>query len=71
MASNDDVFRNTLANDTRMMMAFLSCYICDVVEGGFFSARRLTKLEILRKDRKTPLYPGCTMNKLQVYISCY
>jgi hypothetical protein len=27
VATNDDVFRNTLADDMRMTMAFLICYV--------------------------------------------
>jgi hypothetical protein len=59
VGTNDDVFRNTLADNTEDDDG-LSQMLRDV-EGRFLSARQLKKLEIMRKDGKTPLYPWCPM----------
>src|SRR5579883_1994389 len=58
----NDVFRNTLADDT--MEDGLSQMLRDA-EPGFLSPRHLEKLEKMRKDAKVPLYPGCKVSKLE------
>ena len=64
--TNDDAFRNTLAGDTEDDDG-LSQMPHDV-QGRFRSVRQLNKLEIMRKDRKTSLYPGYLMSKLKADI---
>jgi hypothetical protein len=59
VATNDDVFRNTLADGTEVDDG-LAQMLRDV-EGRCLSARQLKKLEIMRKDGKTPLYSCCPM----------
>src|SRR5579883_235279 len=58
----NDVFRNTLADDT--VEDGLSQMLRDA-EPGFLSPRHLEKLEKMRKDAKVPLYPGCKVSKLE------
>jgi hypothetical protein len=50
VAINDDIFRNTLANNIEHDDNSFQL-LCDV-EDGFLSARQLKKLEITRKDGK-------------------
>ena len=66
MATINDVFRNTLADDTEDDDGLPQ--MPHDVQGRFLSVRQLNKLEIMRKDRKTSLYPGCPMSKLQADI---
>jgi hypothetical protein len=64
--TNDNVFRNTLVDDTEENDG-ISQFLHDV-HGGFLSATQLKKLEIMRKDAKTPLYPTCPISKLEANI---
>lgn len=50
------MFKNTLDDDT-IEDDGLSQMLCDV-EDRFLSAMQLKRLEIIRKDAKTPLYMG-------------
>lgn len=63
------MFKNTFV-DYNMEDDDLSQMLHDV-EGRFLSARWLKKLKIMRKATNTPLYPGCTMNKLEADIMLF
>jgi hypothetical protein len=67
VAINDDILRNTLANNIEHDDN--SFYLLCDVEDRFLSARQLKKLEITRKDGKTPLYQGCLVRKLQANMT--
>jgi hypothetical protein len=62
MATVNDVFRNTLADDT--LHHNVIDQLLHNVESGFLSDRQLRKLEIMRRDGKTPLYKDCPLSKL-------
>ena len=66
MATINDVFMNTLADDTEHDDG-ISQLVCNV-ESRFFSDRQLRKLEKIRQDGKTPLYKNCPMSKLEADI---
>jgi hypothetical protein len=58
----NNVFRNTLADDTKDNDSISR--LLRNVETRFLSERQLRKLEKMRQDGKTPLYLTCPMNKL-------
>ena len=66
MATINNVFRNTLADDTEDNNG-ISQLLCNV-ETGCLSERQLRKLEKIRQDAKTPLYRNCPMSKLEADI---
>ena len=66
VATDDDVFRNMLADDTEHENSISQ--LLRGIEGGFLSATHLKKLEIMRKDDKTLLYRGCLVSKLEAYV---
>jgi hypothetical protein len=66
MPTVNDVFRNTLADDTEDNDDISQ--LLRNVETGCLSERQLRKLEKMRKDGKTPLYKNCPMSKLEVNI---
>ena len=66
MATVNDVFRNTLADDTEHVDG-VSQLLHDV-ESGFLSVRQWRKLEIMREDGKTPLCKDGLMSKLEADI---
>jgi hypothetical protein len=68
MATVNDVFMNTLADDTEHDDAISSQLVCNV-ESGFLSDRQLRKLEKMIQDGKTPLYKDCQMSKLEADIT--
>ena len=67
MATINNVFRNTLADDTKDNNDGISQLLCNV-EVGCLSKRQLRKLEKMRQDGKTPLYKNYPMSKLEVDI---
>jgi hypothetical protein len=66
MATVNNVFRNTLADDTEDNNG-ISPLLYNV-ETGCLSERHLRKLEKMKQDGKTPLYKKCTMSKLEANI---
>ena len=66
MPTVNNVFRNTLADDTEDNDG-ISQLLCNV-ETGCLSERQLRKLEKIRQDGKTPLYRNCPMSKLEADI---
>ena len=67
MATVNNVFRNTLADDTEDNDGISQ--LLRNVETGCLSKRQLRKLEKIRKDGKTPLYKNCPMSKLEADIT--
>ena len=67
MATVNNVFRNTLADDTEDNNDGISQLLRNV-EAGCLSERQLRKLEKMRQDGKTPLYKNCPMSKLETNI---
>jgi len=66
MATVNNVFRNTLADDTEDNDGISQ--LLRNVETGCLSERQLRKLEKMRQDGKTPLYRNCPMSKLEADI---
>ena len=66
MATINNVFRNTLANDTEDNDGISQ--LLRNIETRCLSERQLRKLEIMRQDGKTPLYWNCPMSKLEADI---
>jgi hypothetical protein len=66
MATVNDVFRNTLGDDTEDNDG-ISQLLCNV-ETGCLSERQLRKLEKIRQDGKMSLYKNCPMSKLEADI---
>ena len=66
MATINNVFRNTLADDTEDNDGISQ--LLRNVETGCLSERQLRKLEKMRQDGKTPLYRNCPMSKLEADI---
>jgi hypothetical protein len=66
MAIVNNVFRNTLADDTKDNDGI--CQLLRNVETGCLSERQLRKLEKMRQYGKTPLYRNCPMSKLEANI---
>jgi hypothetical protein len=66
MPTINDVFRNTLADDTEDNDGISQ--LLRNVETGCLSERELRKLEKMRQDGKTPLYKNCPMSKLEANI---
>jgi hypothetical protein len=62
MAIVNNVFRNTLPNDTEDNDGISQ--LLRNVEIGCLSERQLRNLEKMRQDGKTPLYKNCLMSKL-------
>jgi hypothetical protein len=63
MATVNDVFMNTLADDTEHDDGISQ--LVHNVESGFLNDRQLRKLEKMRQDGKTPLYKNCPISKLE------
>ena len=63
MATVNNMFRNTLADDTEDNDSISQ--LLRNVETGCLSERQLRKLEKIRQDGKTPLYKNCPMSKLK------
>jgi len=63
MATVNDVFRNTLADNIEDNDGISQ--LLRNVEIGCLSERQLRKLEKMRQDGKTPLYKNCPMSKLE------
>ena len=66
MATVNNMFRNTLADDTEDNDGISQ--LLHNVETGCLSKRQLRKLEKIRQDGKTPLYKNCPMSKLEADI---
>ena len=66
MATVNNVFRNTLADDTEDNDGISQ--LLRNVETRCLSERQLRKLEKMRQDGKTPLYKNCPMSKLEADI---
>jgi hypothetical protein len=66
VAAINDVFRNTLADDTEEDDG-ISLMLRNA-ETGFLSEKHLKKLEKMREDGKTSLYKDCPMTKLEADI---
>jgi hypothetical protein len=66
MATVNDVFRNTLADDTEDNSGISQ--LLRNVETGCLGEKQLRKLEKMRQDGKTPLYKNCPMSKLEADI---
>ena len=66
MATVNNVFRNTLADDTKNNDDISQ--LLRNIETGCLSKRQLRKLEKIRQDGKTPLYRNCPMSKLEADI---
>ena len=66
MATVNDVFRNTVADDTKDNDGISQ--LLRNAETRCFSERQLRKLEKMRQDGKTPLYKDCPVSKLEVVI---
>ena len=66
MATVNDVFRNTLADDTEDNDGISR--LLRNIETRCLSERQLRKLEKMRQDGKTPLYKNCPMSKLETDI---
>jgi hypothetical protein len=66
MATINDVFRNTLADNTEDNDGISQ--LLRNVEIRCLSERQLRKLEKMRQDGKTPLYKNCPMSKLEADI---
>ena len=67
MATVNNVFRNTLADDTEDNNDGISQLLRNV-EIECLSERQLRKLEKMRQDDKTSLYRDCPMSKLEADI---
>ena len=68
MATVNDMFRNTLADNT-VDNDGISMLLRNV-ETGCLSERQLRKLEKMRQDGNTPLYRNCPMSKLELTSCC-
>ena len=66
MATINDVFMNTLADDTEHDGGISQ--LVRNVESGFLSDRELKKLEKMRQDGKTPLYKDYPVSKLEADV---
>ena len=66
MATVNNVFRNTLANDTKDNDDISQ--LLRNVETGCLNERQLRKLEKIRQDGKIPLYRNYPMSKLEADI---
>ena len=66
MATVNNVFRNTLADDTKDNDGISQ--LLRNIETRCLSERQLRKLEKMRQDSKTPLYRNCPMSKLKANI---
>ena len=66
MATVNNVFRNTLADNTEDNDGISQ--LLRNVETGCLSERQLRKLEKIRQDGKTPLYRDCPMSKPEANI---
>ena len=66
MATVNDTFRNTLADDTEDNDGISQ--LLRNVEAKCLSERQLKKVERMRQDGKTPLYKNCPMSKLEADI---
>ena len=66
MATVNNVFRNTLADDTEDNDGISQ--LLRNIETGCLSERQLRKLEKMRQDGKTPLYRNYPMSKLEADI---
>ena len=66
MATVNNVFRNTLADDTEDNDGISQ--LLHNVETECLSERQLRKLEKIRQDYKTSLYRNCPMSKLEADI---
>ena len=66
MTTVNNVFRNTLADDTEDNDSISQ--LLRNVETGCLSERQLRELEKMRQDGKTPLYRNCPMSKLEADI---
>jgi hypothetical protein len=66
MSTVNDVFRNTLTDDTEDNDGI--SWLLRNVESRCLSERQLRKLEKMRQDDKPPLYKICPMNKLEADI---
>jgi hypothetical protein len=66
MSTVNNVFRNTLADDTEDNNGISQ--LVRNVETGCLSETQLRKLEKMRQDGKTPLYMNCPMSKLEADI---
>jgi hypothetical protein len=66
MPTVNDVFRNTLGDDTEDNNDISQ--LLRNVETGCLSERQLRKLKKMRQDGKTPLYKNCPMSKLEANI---
>ena len=67
IATVNNMFRNTLADDTKDNNDGISQLLRNV-EAKCLSERQLRKLEKIRQDGKTPLYRNCPMSKLEADI---
>ena len=67
MATVNNVFRNTLADDTEDNNDGISQLLRNI-ETECLSERQLRKLEKMRQDGKTPLCRNCPMSKLEADI---
>ena len=68
MPTINNVFRNTLADDTEDNDGISQ--LLHNVETRCLSERQLRKLEKMRQDGKTPLYRNCPMSKLELTSCC-
>jgi hypothetical protein len=66
MTTVNDVFRNTLTDDTEDNDDI--SWLLRNVESRCLSERQFRKLEKIRQDGKTPLYKICPMNKLEADV---
>jgi hypothetical protein len=66
VATVNDVFRNTLADDIEHDDCISQ--LLRNIESGFYSDRQLRKLETMRQDGKTPFYKNGPVSKLEAYI---
>ena len=66
MTTVNDVFRNTLADNTEDNNGIYQ--LIHNVETGCLSERQLKKLAKMRQDGKTPLYKNYPMSKLEADI---
>ena len=68
MAIVNNVFRNTLADDTEDNDGISQ--LLRNIETGCLSERQLRKLEKMRQDGKTPMKKNCPMSKLEPTSYC-
>ena len=68
MATVNNMFKNTLANNTKDSDGIFQ--LLRNVETGCLSERQLRKLEKMRQDGKTPLYRNYPMSKLEADTCC-